>query len=287
MRSTSATTIVETQSGLRFAKCPHWRGQELLFLDVDERCIKSASINGLVQTVQGLPYVPGCFSVLIDGAFIVSDAWRRTMFRLGPAGQQQVADISSLAQFCLNDVVVDSCGGIYVCDVGYDFQDPLVDPMPNGTIIYISVDGTSSVVARDLFSPSGMIIIPDRRTLIVAETLGHRLTAFDISSEGGLQNSRVWAQFHDDITPIGICLDTGGGIWVAGAVPHAIRVSEGGEIDQKISTEQLVFATALGGPQGRSLFLCTCDSNDPVMTRRAYNATIEVAEVDTAGGKVS
>ena len=194
-----------------------------------------------------------------------------------------MADLSNVARFCLSDGIVDSRGGMYVGDIGFDFLDPLVDPVPNGVIIHISADGKSSVVARDLFFPNGMMITSDNSTLIVAEMLGHRLTAFEIKSDGSLQNRSVWAQFQDDVEPQGICLDREGAIWTAGAGSRALRVREGGEIDQQITTKRPVFATMLGGPERRHLFMCTSASRDPVITRRVSTATIDIAEVGTPG----
>ncbi len=89
----------------------------------------------------------------------------------------------------------------------------------------------------------------------------------------------VWAQFEDEVKPDGICLDREGAIWVAGRAPWALRVREGGEIDHQITTKQPVFATMLGGPERRHLFMCTSDSHDPIITRRVSSATIDIAEV--------
>ena len=283
MKSTSAKTLVDVQSGLKFAKSPRWFGQKLLFLDIHDRCIKSADLNGTVQTVRDLPYLPGGFGVLADGGLIVGDAWHRKIVRWNTAGPEQIADLSDVARFCLSDGILDSRGGMYFGDAGFDFLDPLVDPVPNGVIVHISADGKSSVVAGDLFFPNGMIITPDNSTLIVAETLGYRLTAFEIKHDGALQNRRVWAQFKDNVKPDGICLDRDGAIWVAGTGLCALRVREGGEIDRQVTTERPVFATMLGGPERRHLFLCTSASHDPVITRRVSSATIDIAEVGTPG----
>jgi len=281
LQSTPAKTLIDTQCGLRFAKSPRWVGQTLLFLDVHDRCIKSVDMDGVVRIVRALPYLPGGFEVLADGRMIVGNAQRRKMFLLDPAGEEQVADLRNIDGFFLCDSVIDSHGGIYVTDVGFDFLDPLVDPVPNGVIIHIRMDGRSAVVATDLFFPNGLIVTPDNETLVVAETLGHRLTAFDIENDGSLKNRRIWAQFQDDIKPDGICLDSDSAIWMAGSGPSAFHVREGGEVDHQITTERPVFATMLGGPRLRHLFLFTSDSNDPVITRRAPSATIDVAEVDT------
>ncbi len=283
MQSTSAKTLINAQSGLKFVKSPRWIGQKLLFLDIHDRCIKSADLNGTVEIVGTLPFVPGGFGVLADGRLIVGDATHRKIYRWASTGPMLMADLSNVTGCCLSDGILDGRGGMYVGDVGFDFLDPLVDPVPNGVIIYISVDGKSSVVAGNLFFPNGMIITPDNSTLIIAETLGHRLTAFQIEKDGSLQNRRVWAQLQDEVKPDGICLDRDGAIWVAGTNPWALRVREGGEIDQQISTNQPVFATMLGGPQRKHLFMCTSASQDPVITRQVPNATIDIAEVEAPG----
>ncbi len=283
LQSTSAKTLVDVQNGLKFAKSPRWIGEKLLFLDSHDRCIKSADLQGRVQTVRSLPYQPGGFGVLADGALIVGDALRRKIFRWELDSPKEIADLSDVAGFCLSDGIVDSFGGMYFGDVGFSFLDPLVDPVPNGVIVYISADGKSSVVAKNLFFPNGMIITADNSTLIVAETLRRRLTAFEIESDGSLRNRRLWAQLQDPVKPDGICLDSEDAIWVASTGPWALRVREGGEIDHRISTIQPVFAIMLGGPERRHLLMCTSASNDPVITRRISSATIDIAEVETPG----
>jgi len=286
LQSTSAKTLVDNQSGLKFAKSPRWVGRKLLFLDIHDRCIKSADLHGTVRRVTDLPYLPASLGVLANGKLVAGDAWRRKLYLLASAGQQEIADLSNVAGFCLSDGIAVSRAGIYVGDVGFDYLDPLVDPVADGVIVYASGEGEPSVVAEDLFSPGGMIITPDSSTLIVAETLAHRLTAFEIDSDGSLGNRRVWAQFQDEVKPGGICLDREAAIWVAGAGLCALRVREGGEVVHQISTKRSVFAIMLGGPEGRHLFMCTSESNDPIVTRRVSGATIDIAEVETPGNEV-
>jgi hypothetical protein len=248
LQSMAAKTLVDVQGGLKFAKSPQWIEQKLTFLDIHDRCIKSTDMDGNVQTIGALPHLPDSLRALA-------------------------------ARPCLYDTVVDSHGGMYVVDIGFDFLDPLVDPVPNGMIIYVSADGESSVAAEELYFPGGLIIPLDNKTLVVAESLRHRLTAFAIGAAGALGNRRVWAQFDDDINPEGICLDRDGAIWIAGAGRRALLVKEGGAIERQVTTERPVFATALGGPDQNYLFLCTSDSNDPVITRQIAGATIDFAVV--------
>ena len=287
MQSNSAKTLIGVNCGLKYAKSPRWIGRKLLFLDIHDRCIKSADLQGTVRTISNLPFLPGGFGALANGGLLVGDAWQRKIYRWETAGVTQMADLSEVAEFCLSDGIVDGRGGMYVGDAGFDFLDPLVDPVPNGVIVHINAAGDSSVVANKLFFPNGMIITPDNSTLIVAETLAHRLTAFAIDNDGSLRNRRVWAQFGDDVNPDGICLDCENALWVAGAGLRALHVMEGGEVDRQIETKRPVFAIILGGPERRHLFMFTSDSNDPVITSRACSATIDIAEVATPGSQIA
>ncbi len=96
----------------------------------------------------------------------------------------------------------------------------------------------------------------------------------------------LFAQFEDEVKPDGICLDHDGAIWGAGTGKMALRVREGGEIDHQVKTKQPVFATMLGGPEQKHLFLCTSASQDPVITRRVSSATIDIVEVETPGSGI-
>ncbi len=85
--------------------------------------------------------------------------------------------------------------------------------------------------------------------------------------------------FSDDVQRDGICLDPEGGVWVAGRTYGVIRVKDDGQIDEVFNLEQPAFATALGGPRERCLFICTAISDDPVVTRQCPGAHIDAIEV--------
>ncbi len=67
-------------------------------------------------------------------------------------------------------------------------------------------------MADDIAFPNGMAVTPDNSTLIIAESYGRRLTAFDIAADGGLSSRRVWADLGDGV-PDGICLDAENAVW--------------------------------------------------------------------------
>ena len=128
-----------------------------------------------------------------------------------------------------------------------------------GIVALVTPDGSARQVADGCAFPNGVVITPDNATLIVAETYGHRLTAFDIAADGSLANRRVWADLPDSF-PDGICLDAEGAIWF-GDVPgkRCVRVREGGEVLQTIELDRGCFACALGGADGRTLFMMAAE----------------------------
>src|SRR6266540_2481526 len=145
-----------------------------------------------------------------------------------------------------NEIVVDGRGNIYI----------------NGgprIIALIDSDGAARQVTDGIAFPNGMAVTPDNSTLIVAESHGKRLTAFDIAADGSLSNRRVWADLGGGV-PDGICIDADNAVWY-GDVPNkrCVRVREGGEVLQTINVDRGCFACMLGGADKRTLFLMAAE----------------------------
>jgi sugar lactone lactonase YvrE len=164
------------------------------------------------------------------------------------------ADLSGLARIGLpwNEIVIDGRGNVYINNQGFDFPGGQFAP---GIIALLTPDGTFRQVADGIAFPNGMAVTPDNSTLIVAESYGNRLTAFDIEASGSLSNRRVWAETGND-HPDGICLDAEGALWYADVGNmHCVRVREGGEVLQTVALDRGGFACMLGGADGKTLFM--------------------------------
>lgn len=281
-------TLADSTTGLKFTESPRWHNGRLWFLDIHDKRVKTVDLTGSVATVLDLPFLPNGFGLSPEGAVVVGDAFQRRIHRSAGAALQQVADISALTTFCLSDGIVDDKGRLYVGDIGYNFVDPAAKPVETCVIVLVGPDGRSSVVADKLFFPNGMVITPDGRTLIVGETLGHRLTAFDIQADGSLSNRRVWAQLPPSVGPDGICLDAEGAVWCANpeGADSVVRVREGGEITQRIKVGTHAYAVMLGGPERKHLFISTSASHDPAKIHKHPSASFQVAEVDVPGAGI-
>jgi sugar lactone lactonase YvrE len=154
-------------------------------------------------------------------------------------------------------------------------------PSIEGAIALVSPDGQARRVASDINYPNGLAITPDGATLVVAVSHESQILAFDIQPDGGLANRRLWADLPGR-HPDGICMDAEGAIWVSSVATSAwLRVVEGGLITHQIASPgRWAVAAALGGRDGRTLFLVSADVSDPSRPR----SFIDTARVDTPHG---
>lgn len=277
MITLTPTILVE---GLQFPEGPRWHDDRLWFSDMNAQKVMAVDLSGNLETIVHVPGSPSGLGWLPDGRLLIVSMTDRRLLRFEKRKLVQVADLFGMATFHCNDMVVDGQGRAYIGNFGFDlgsFQE-----MVPAEIIMVHPDGDAVVAARDLLFPNGTVITPDGKTLIVAETFGQRLTAFDIQPDGMLANRRVWAEMQGYF-PDGICLDEDGGIWVASPENHAgvLRVIEGGRISHRVSVESNAYACMLGNHDRRTLFVLTAGAFNPKKTEAG--GRIETIEVDIPG----
>jgi sugar lactone lactonase YvrE len=225
-----------------------------------------------------------------DGSMLIVSMAARRVLRRSPDGALTVhADLSDIATFHCNDMVVDSSGGAYVGNFGFNFSSEMKARGPESVFLghptaklaRISPEGLAEVAADDMHFPNGLVITPDGKTLIVAETLGGCLTAFDIGSKGALSDRRVWASTFPRV-PDGIALDASGAVWIANARgSECARIAAGGEVLDIVGTSQNCYACMLGGEDGKTLFMMTAPTSMPDQASAAPKGCIETASVET------
>jgi len=264
-------------SGLEFPEGPRWRNGKLFFSDLGGRKVMTVDESGKSEMIVELQDSPSGLGFLNDGRMLIVSMQKRCLMRLDPDGLKIHADLSKFTEFNCNDSITDIYERTYIGNWG---TKSLESPAEPTCIIMVTKDGDARIVAENLIFPNGCIVTPDCKTFIVAETFGNKLTAFDIENTGNLINRRVWAEFKD-FTPDGICLDEEGAIWVANPTnAEVIRVLEGGEITSKIKVKGTnVFACALGGDDGKTLFLCTSLS----LEDKRSSGRIEYLKVEIPG----
>jgi sugar lactone lactonase YvrE len=280
--------------GLRFGECPRWHEDRLWFVDFYDGTVQSVGDRGDVRVELEVPGEPAGLGWLPDGRLVVVARKARTVLRREADGTLVPhGDLRPFATFHGNDMVVDAGGRAYVGNFGFDLdrfveeRGPrafLLPPGPPTTVlIRVDPDGSAHEAAADLAFPNGAVITPDGGTLIVAETLGGRLTAFDIAADGSLSGRREWAVLPW-CSPDGICLDAEGRVWVSNARDsECLLVAEGGRVVSRVTTSQNCFACMLGGGDRRTLYLVTAPTSIESEISVVRAGRIEQARVEVGG----
>jgi sugar lactone lactonase YvrE len=238
---------------IMFGESPRWHGDRLWFADWGAQELIAVDLEGNSEVIVRIPSFPFCIDWLPDGRLLIVSARDRLLLRREPDGSLVThTDLSNLSDHPWNDIVVDGRGNAYIGNIGFDFLGGEFAP---GILALVTPDGSARQVADDVAFPNGLVVTPDNSTLILAESYGNRLTAFDIAADGSLSNQRVWADLDGGV-PDGICLDAEGAVWY-GDVPNkrCVRVREGGEVLQTIDLDRGCFACMLGGVDRRTLFM--------------------------------
>ena len=239
--------------GIMLGESPRWHDGRLWFSDWGAHQVIALGPGGGHEVVATVPSIPMCIDFLPDGRLLIVDSARRRLLRREPDGSLvQHADLSGVSQKPWNDIVADDRGNAYVNTIGFDFPGGEFAP---GLIVLATPDGNVREVADSLAFPNGMAITPDGGTLVVAESYGNRLTAYDIRSNGSLAGRRVWADTPGD-HPDGICMDADGAVWYADVGNrHCVRVREGGEVLATVGWDRGAFACALSRGEDPRLFV--------------------------------
>ncbi|HUY27855.1 MAG TPA: SMP-30/gluconolactonase/LRE family protein [Candidatus Binataceae bacterium] len=276
-------TLTTLLGGLSFGEGPRWHDGKLYFSDMHAGRVMTVDLEGRTSVVCEAPNNPSGLGWLPDGSLLIVSMADRKLMRMerGGGALKVHSDLSALVPHHCNDMVVDSLGRAYVGNFGFDLHN---GEKPCGTVmIMVTPDGMARAVAGDLMFPNGTVITPGGKTLIVGETFGRRLTAFDIAADGSLANRSVWADLGKNL-PDGIALDAEGAIWVASPTcSEVIRVKQGGEVTERVAVATDAFACMLGGPDRKTLFVLTAASSEPAACRANPTAKIEITRVEVPG----
>lgn len=261
--------VVRLAEDFYFLEGLRWRDGRLFTSDMFGAAVYAVAPDGSREKACEIDGDPSGLGWLPDGRMLVVSMRDHKVLVLGDQGLTTHADLSPFVTGPINDMLVDTNGRAYVGNFGGELDG--VDRLRPSVVCRVDPDGAVSVAADGLHFPNGMVLTADARTIVVAETFAARLTAFDVDADGALTNRRPWAVFgppsaSDDlltvnaelaVLPDGICIDAEDAIWVADAKGSgAMRVREGGEVLDFVDTGDLsVYAVALGGDDGRTLFM--------------------------------
>jgi sugar lactone lactonase YvrE len=268
-------------TGIALGESPRWHDGRLWFSDWGAQEVIAVDSDGRSEVIARVPTFPFCIDFLPDGRLLVVSGREGLLLRSEPDGSLVThAELTSLAAPPWNDIVVDGRGNIFVNNLGFAFGTGAA--FAPGIVVVVTPDGKPRQVADGLAFPNGMAVTPDNTTLLVAESYGERLTAFDIAAEGGLSNRRTWAETPGD-HPDGICLDAEGAVWYGDVgSSRCVRVREGGEVLQTVNLDRGCFACMLGGADRKTLYMVAAKWPDAMSGGERTGQALAL-EVETPG----
>ena len=276
--------------GLTFGEGPRWHEDKFYFSDFYSHKVYTLDLEGNHEVIVEVPNQPSGLGWMPDGTMLIVSMKDRKLLSFRDKTLEERADLSGLAGFHCNDMVVDSKGNAYIGNFGFNTYEG--EEVKSTNLILVRPGEEPCVAADNILFPNGTVITEDEKTLVVGETYAAKLTAFDINEDASLSNRRVWADLTQSIDdgnvpiPDGMCLDAEGAIWVASpSTADVIRVKEGGEILERIPVETNAYACMLGGKDRKTLFICTSNASgvDPDSALREKSGKIEIVEVEVPG----
>ncbi|HEX4183852.1 MAG TPA: SMP-30/gluconolactonase/LRE family protein [Caulobacteraceae bacterium] len=275
--------------GIYFGEGPRWHEGRLWFSDFYAHAVKSVSLTGDLHIEFAIDDRPSGLGWMPDGSMLIVSMTRRQVLKRSADGVISLhADLGGIADFHCNDMVVDAAGRAYVGNFGFDLDAQIntrgaaavLADHPTAKLARVDPNGSVHVAAEGLHFPNGPVITPDGKTLIIGETLGAVLTAFDIAADGALSNRRVWASTAPRV-PDGIALDAKGCVWIANpTAPECVLFAEGGDVLDVVETGQPCYACMLGGDDGRTLFMLTARSSDAHQAAAEATGKVLIATVE-------
>lgn len=285
----SQTTVIA--EGLAFPESPRWHDGRFYFSDMGDDRVYVIDDAGATEVVAELPW-PSGLGWLPDGRMQVVSMLTNELHRFADGQEPEKVSLGPVIDSHANDMVVDDSGGAYIGQLGFNVDDlaagkPIqARPSP---FAFVGSDGQVKAAAADLVGANGCALTADGGTLILAETPVGRLTQFDVDDDGTLSGRQVFAELGE--AGDGICLDEEGAVWVGLCrQDRFVRVAKGGEILDTIelaTPERRAIAPMLGGPDGRTLYMCTNSVNFPLHGREARAGQIETAQVEAAAARRS
>jgi len=276
--------------GLTFGEGPRWHEDKFYFSDFYSHKVYTLDLEGNYEVIVEVPNQPSGLGWMPDGTMLIVSMKDRKLLSFRDNALEERADLSGLAGFHCNDMVVDSKGNAYIGNFGFNTYEG--EEVKSTNLILVRPGEEPCIAADNILFPNGTVITEDEKTLVVGETYAAKLTAFDVNEDASLSNRRVWADLTQSIdngnvpVPDGMCLDAEGAIWVASpSTADVIRVKEGGEILERIPVKTNAYACMLGGKDRKTLFICTSNASgvDPDSALREKSGKIEIVEVEVPG----
>lgn len=262
--------------GFKFTEGAKWHQNSLWFCDVWDHKIYCFDVNGTKTKEISIDGMPVGLGWLSDGSLLITSLMKRELLRYyrDQLSIYKTLEIASPG-YC-HDFTVSRDDVIYLSASGF-YPSYKAKPIKSN-ILMITPDKEIKIAAKDIGYPNGIVITPDGKNLIVAETFSATISSFEMAQDYTLIKRKIWAKLDDlgfQVSfdedgipkdrnrhyPDGICFDNElNAVWAASpGRKEVLCVNQHNKILRTIKTVSHPFDCVLGGKGNRTLFVASSD----------------------------
>jgi len=273
--------------GFIFPESPRWHRGSFYCTSIDEGTLFKINTDGSKEVFLKIDdWLSGwAFVSPENDEVVVTSVFNRRLLRRKSKNSkiEEIADLSGIATFGLNDLVLAENGFIFVGSVNFEFGKVEMSKVPDSPLIRVDGSGNVSIASTETKFANGLVVTPDGKRLIVADSLLFLIHQWDLAENGRLSNHQTFATTPGSM-PDGICMDAAGGVWIASGYGGVFRVLHGGNVTDKACMKGTgATACMLGGEDGRTLLISASDSHDRELIALNPSGRLFTVRVDIAG----
>jgi xylono-1,5-lactonase len=281
------------KSGFGLLEAPIWdETRGLLFADADNGGVHCLDPHGNVSTIVKHRRGIGGAVRHRDGGLIVSG--RNVAYKDSSDGPTVVLLDRNPERGIVgfNDITTDSKGRIYAGALGFLPTETALSGIggdrKSAPLFLIDRDGSTRIVHPSVELTNGLGISPDGSLLYHADSGSRMLYVYDVASDGGLANRRVFASVPEGL-PDGVAVSMDGCVWLA--VAHAgkvVRFSPSGAREAEIEFPvPMVTSLCFGGPDRRDMYVVSgSEGTGKPDAGSVFRLKVDVAGVDATPADV-
>jgi sugar lactone lactonase YvrE len=225
-------TRVGTQTDL-LGECPLWdeRLQCLWWVDIRAPALRRWTPARQTLATWPLPELVGSIALTErDGVVLLALRSQLALFDTATEALTTVVQARLPPDHRFNDGRCDRQGRFWVGTMHH------LTRAPEGSLFRLDAHGLTEVIAGGLAIPNSMAFSPDGRTMYFADSLQHRIDAFDYDPASGTRGAvRALADIERPAFPDGACVDAEGFVWSAQFHnARLVRYTPDGRIDRTL-----------------------------------------------------
>lgn len=190
-----------------------------------------------------------------QGFMLVADYTNHNILQIDMTSRQISTYAHNPAMNQPNDIAIGANDLVYASDPNWGES--------TGQLWRIDPDSTTTRLADQMGTTNGIEVSPDEKTLYVNESVQRNVWAYDLTTDGKIENKRLLIQFPD-FSMDGMRCDTTGNLYITRHGKGTVaKLSPNGEVLLEIElTGKLPTNLAFGGNDGRSCYVTLADTGN-------------------------